>query len=171
MSNFLQKLKLGTNNVKMIDWPGTDTKVTLRILSQQQLQEALFDSERLFKVSKIETNLMTAQAYQEEESTQILYRSLRDPINLDEPIAPNITEFRKALTVNEKKILIDEYRSFDAECNPSPDNLSEEDFDRLVADLKKKPEETVSNILSLSIAKRLLLITASAPMRLPKVNS
>jgi hypothetical protein len=171
MSDLLQKLKLGTSNVKMINWPGTETQIAMRILSQQQLQEAAFDTERLFKSSKIDTNLMTAQVYQEEETTQILYRSLRDPANMEEPIAPTITDFRKALTVNEKKAIIDEYSEFDAECNPSPGNLSSEEFDRLTQDLKKKPEETISSITSLSIAKRLLLIMASPAMILPSVNS
>ena len=171
MSDLLQKLKLGTSNVKLINWPGTETQIALRILSQAQLQEASFDTERVFKNAKIETNLMTAQIYQEEETNQILYRALRDPANLEEPIAPTIAEFKKALTVNEKKILIEEYSGFDSECNPSPGNLSSEEFDRLTQELKKKPEATLQNITSLPIAKKLLLFMASPAVILPTVSS
>jgi hypothetical protein len=171
MSDLLSKLKLGTNNTKLINWPGTETKVLLRILSQQDFQTASIDTERIFKAYKSDLNLMNGTTYAEEENTQILFLALRDPANVSEPIAPSITEFRKSLSTNEKRLLFEEYASFDAECNPSPGNLSDEEFDRLVVSLKKKPEETLTSLLSLSIAKKLLLILAKAPMNLPADNS
>jgi len=170
MSDLLAKLKLGAKNVKLLSWPGTEVKVVLRVLNQQDFQEAAFAAERLFKSEKIETNLMTADEYENEKALQILFRALRDPQDQDKPIANTITEFRRAITREEKKILIDEYLGFESECSPAPDNLSNDEFDKVLSDVKKKPQETISGITSMSMLKKLLLIMVSPPVSLPQVS-
>lgn len=170
MSGLLDRLRLGTSNIKLVKWPGSDVQVTIRILSQQDIQEAHFATERLFKVGKIETNLMTADEYENEKSTQILFRSLRNPENLEEPICKTIEEFRRSITREEKKQLIEEYLGFESECSPSPDNLSDDEFDKVLSDLKKKPAETLGNITSMSMLKKLLLTMASPLAELPRDN-
>ena len=170
MSNLLEILKAGSKNIKLVDYPGSTTKVALKILSQQDQQAATFATERHFKSEKIEVNLVTADEYEQEKATQILYRAIRDPQNLDEPIASTVTEFRKMLDRNEKKILIDDYLAFEAECNPSPENLSSEEFDKIFTDVKKNCVATVSNISSIHTLRKLLIIMASRPAILPTVN-
>jgi hypothetical protein len=140
MSDILAKLKQGTNHIKLSVFPGTTQAIAFKILSQQDLQDAAFATERLFTSSKIELNLASAQEYDEEKSTQILFRALRDPAKQDETVAPDITTFRKLLTREEKAVLIDEYLTFEKDCSPRSDTLSSEEFDKLVSDLKKKPD-------------------------------
>ena len=170
MSGLLDKLKLGTSNIKLVKWPGSDVQVTLRILSQQDVQEAHFATERLFKSNKIEISMVTADEYTSEKSTQILFRCIRNPENLETPICNTIEEFRRSITRAERDVLIEEYLGFEAECSPSPDNLSNDEFDKVLSDLKKKPAETLGNITSISTLKKLLLIMASPPVNLPRDN-
>lgn len=170
MSDLLQRLKLGSDNVKLIDWPGTTKKVALKILSQQDQQLAAFETERHFKSNKIDVSMVTAEEYENEKATQILYRSLKDPEKLGEAIAGTITEFRSLITREEKKLLIDSYLTFESECSPSPDNLSDEEFDRLITDLKKNPAQTLGNITSIHTLRRLLHTTVSQLSSLPRGN-
>jgi len=170
MSDLLLRLKLGSSATKLVTWPGSAEHVLLKILSQQQRQEATFATEQLFKTAKVELNMVTANEYESEQATQMLYRSLRDPAAPDEPICASVTEFRKALSADEKRILLDEYVAFEKDISPSPDNLSDEEFDRILSDLKKNPSQTLGNISSISTAKRLLAIMASQPVTLPKAS-
>jgi hypothetical protein len=160
MSDLLSKIKLGSDNIKLVDWPGSKTKVALKILSQKEHQEATFMTERHFKSEKIEVNLVTAEEYESERATQLLYRSLRDPENMQEPVCPTITEFRDRLTREEKKALTDEYLGFESECSPAADNLSSDEFDAVLSALKKNATQTIGNITSTSMLKKLLLIMA-----------
>jgi hypothetical protein len=157
MPSILEQLKAGANNFKLVNYPGTDQKIAIKILSQREMQESLFAAERLFKNEKIEINMLTAPAYQAEQATQILYRALRNPEKLDEALAPNITAFRQLLVKNEKDILVEEYEAFEKECDPKPNNMTEEEFDKLFQDLKKNAETTLSNIIDIHTLKKLML--------------
>ncbi|MGD0342876.1 MAG: hypothetical protein ABSA76_14330 [Bacteroidales bacterium] len=169
-TNLLAVIKKGTDNNKLIKWPGTDTPVILKILSEQERLDASLATERLFKSEKVEANLMTADQYESEKTIQMLYRALRCPDNLDTPLCPNISQFRKALSREDMKMLITEYLGYESLCSPSPENLSSEDFDRLLQDLKKNATATTTNITSLCTARKLLLILAAPPQVLPPVN-
>jgi hypothetical protein len=156
MSDLLSKIKAGTDNVKLLDWPGSSQKVALRILSQRDFQDAIFSTERHFKAEKIEVNMVTAEEYDSEKATQILYRALRDPEHLTEPICPTVTAFRQTLTREEKAIILQEYVAFESECSPAPQNLSDEEFDKVFEDLKKNATTTLGSVTSLSLAKKLI---------------
>ena len=156
MSDLLQKIKLGTDNIKIVEWPGTKTKVALKILSQREHQEATFATERHFKSEKIEVNLVTSEEYESERATQLLYKALRDPEKTEEPICSSITEFRSSMTREEKRVLTDEYLGFESECSPAADNLSGDEFDRVLSALKKNATETLGSITSMSMLKKLL---------------
>lgn len=156
MSDLLQKLKSGTDNIKIIDWPGTDQKVALKILSQQELQDASFAAERLFKSQKVETNLMTANDYEQEKVVQILYRALRDPERTSEPICGSVSTFRCNITSKELDILSGHYVAFETECSPSPDRLSSDEFDKLLSEVKKTPDSAIGTITNIYTLRRLI---------------
>jgi len=165
--SLIEKLKLGTRNKKLIKWPGDDTEVLMRILSEHERMEAMFSAERLFKTEKIEPTLTTADQFDTEKCVQILYRAIRDPAT-EEPIATSITEFRKSITREDMRMLISEYTVFEQDCSPSPSNLSEEEFDKILRDIKKNPETLSSSNLSSSMLKKLIITLASQPVTLPK---
>jgi hypothetical protein len=169
MPSLLEKIKAGARNRKEIKFPGTDIKVALRVLSNQDTLDAALAADRLYKAEDIPVGMQNIGEYESEKTTQQLYRALSDPEN-GGPIAPSITEFRKNLTPGERAALIEEYNAFDAECNPSPDTMPADEFDRLVEDVKKKPEATIGNISSMHALKRLALFLACPPSTSPKGN-
>lgn len=171
MSSLIEKLKLGIDNPpKIIKWPGSDVQVALKIISEQARMEASFATERLFKSERIDSNLMTADQYETEKVIQILFRALRCPDDLDKPVFPSITDFRKALTREDMRILIAEYTGFESECSPSPENLSPEEFDKLLLEVKKNAATTTSNISSMSTLRKVIISLVDLPVSSLKDN-
>jgi hypothetical protein len=166
----LKQILAGSDNIKLLKWPGSDVQVAMKILSESDRQAANFAAERLFKAQKIEAALMTMTTYEEEVLTQMLYLSLRDPEDTTKPIFVNISEFREFLTKGIKTDLVMEYLNFEKETCSNLDDLTQEEFDVLYTNLKKKPDETLEKVSSLRQAKKLLLILVSQQKTLPQDN-
>ena len=108
MSSLLEKLKAGKRNVRIIRFPGTEQKAALRALSNADLQEAAFATENHFKSKNIEITTTTIEAYEDENTTQILFRALRNPDDPDQPFAKSVDELRSLLTRDEKDYLAEQ---------------------------------------------------------------
>lgn len=160
MENLLLKYKAGKNNIKLINWPGSEEQVAIQILNQKELQEARFETERIFKAAKIDANVMTADEYNSETQTQILYRCLRNPADVTKPIG-SIIDFKASLTLSEKEYLIEQYNAFEAECSPNPENLSAEELDRIIQAVKKNPSMINGSNYSIVMLKKLITVLAS----------
>ncbi len=167
--SLIEKLKAGNRNIKTIKFPGTESEICLKILSNAEIQEAVFASERRFKVEDIVVASSTLDAYEDERTTQILFRALRDPADSKKPFAGTVDELRKLLTKAEKDALVGEYEAFEQECAPQIAKMTNEQFDELWEALKKNPE-TTSNFLSSGVQKRLLLYLASRQQTSPTGN-
>ena len=161
MSGLLDKLKGGKRHIRVIKFPGTDQDVALRVLNNSETQEALFATERHFRDKEIEVTLTTAEAFEDENTTQILFRALRNAEDPSEPLAASPDELRRALTREEKDHLVELYLEFEKEISPSAANMSEEEMEALFEDLKKTPE--LGNNLSSGTLKRLIGYLASRP--------
>lgn len=162
MSDLLKRLKAGSENNKFLNWPGTENKVVMQILTVAQLQEAIIATENIFKKADIAISIQGGSLpmideFEAERITQVLYRALRDPEKLTEPIAPTITEFRALLSNAERDELGKEYIAYEKECSPSPDTLSKEEFESLYQGLKKNATQTIGSVSSISTAKKLML--------------
>jgi hypothetical protein len=156
MSDLLQRIKLGTAATKLTMWPGTDRPILMKILSQQDLQEAEFATERLFASEKITVNLVTSDEYESERATQTLYRCLRDPEKSAEAICPTLADFRRILTRTEKQVLIDEYLTFEKDNSPRPGNMTDDEFDKVLTEVKKNPAQTMLDSYSTATQKKLI---------------
>jgi hypothetical protein len=165
MSRF-EKLKLGTRNIKNIKYPGSAEDVTLKILSNADIQDAIFATERFFKATDMTVSSTTLDAYEDERTTQILFRALRDPDDPKKPFAPSADELRKQMSKDEKTLLSGEYTAFEQECSPSLEKMTEEEFDALWEEVKKKPQIQL-NSLNLGTQIRLLRYLASRPSTSP----
>lgn len=159
----LEKIKLGTKNTRLVFWPGTQDHVLIRILSINELQECVFNTEHLFKAQKIETNLMTSTEWDDERATQILFKSLRDPSNQEKPVCSDMAQFRLLLTRDERNALLLEYLAFEKEVSPLSENLSSDEFDRTLQSIKKNPELIMSGNYSIFMLKKLLHFLVSQP--------
>lgn len=152
--SLLKNIKAGTKCRKVVTFPGTDKKFDFRLISEQDKQSGNFAADALYKENAI--SFHNVNDYQNEKTLQQLYRACVE-LGTDTAIAENITEFRSLLTGRERDILVEEYNQFDEEFNPSPDTMSNEEFDKLVHDLKKKPMETVGSCSSLPTLRRLCI--------------
>lgn len=166
MSDLLSRIKRGIKNYKILSWPGTETKVRLKLLSEEETLDAIAAADQLFQEKAIRVQF-NVNAYDNEKSVQMLYRALMDETGR-ETVASSITEFRRVLTNEDRVLLIGEYNSLIEECSPSPTNMPPEEFDRLVEALKKNAAETIGSISSFLTLKRLALFLAQNP--LPKAN-
>lgn len=159
----LAKLKSGINNFKEVAFPGTGHKIRLQLLSEQDTLDSAIATDLLFRSYKVDVEFHNINAFENEKSTQMLFRACRD-IETGEPIAADITEFRRLITNEERTALISEYNSLAEECNPDPTMMEADEFDALVESVKKNPRETIGNISSLQTLKRLSLFLAEAPV-------
>jgi len=149
--SLLEKLKAGTKNEKRVKFPGTETEVDIRLLSDSDLQAAHFAAERLFRKEDIGYHVGTVDAYESEKTTQILFRALEDP-ETGKPVAANIDAMRKLITRDEKDFLVGEYAALEAECSPAVE--SEAELAALVEDVKKNPD-SAGSVSSISMLRRL----------------
>lgn len=161
MSSLLAKLKKGKRNTKPINFPGTEDKVLLRVLSEQEQQNAMIAAERYLKEKEIVVSLSSTDLYLEEQSIQILYRALRSPDNQVAHFAASPDELRELISVAEGNFLIDLYREYELECSPDPMDMSQDEFDGLVTDIKKNCDQTLSLVSNIVVAKKLITILAS----------
>ena len=154
--SLLSKLKAGKLNHKDICYPGTDRQIRLVLLSEQDTLDSALAADRLFKKEDVAVAFHNINAFENEKSTQMLYRSCRN-IETGDKIADSITDFRQLLTNEERNVLISEYNLLAAECNPDPVEMPAEEFDALVETIKKNPSQTIGSISSLKTLKRLSL--------------
>jgi hypothetical protein len=162
MAALFEKLKAGTRNEKEITWPGTEQKILVRVLSNQDTLEASIAADRVFKDSDTAVAFQNIGVYETERDTQELFRTCLDP-ETKQPVAQTVTDFRKLLTSGVRKALCDEYNKLDEECNPRPEEMSGEEFDALLENLKKNPESVLGKVSSFATLKRLCLSLASPP--------
>ena len=64
------------------------------------------------------------------------------------------------LTPEIKNKLAEDLDSFHEECSPSPYKCTDEEWDKLVADVKKNAEQTVGNVSSIDTLRRLTIYLA-----------
>lgn len=168
--NLIEVLKAGKKHIKTLKFPGTEFEVGLCVLTDGEVQDAVFSTEQRFKEKGIEITATTLATYNRELNTQMLFRALVDPLKQRpdgtyEPIFKKVDELRLA-TADQKNELIEEYNAFEAQCSPSPVKMTDDEFDALFEDIKKNP--LTGNDLSLQTARRLILYLASRPQNLPK---
>lgn len=165
----LERLKAGKKNKKTIKFPNTGEGVVLCVLSESEIQEAHFAAERHFKTQGIEVSMATADVYEAEKMTQVLYRALRDPLDEKKPVARTVELFRSLLERAEKDLLIDEYNALDLESNGGAAALTDEDLDIFIDELKKRPE-ILGSVSNIGIARQLISSLASLLATSPQAS-
>jgi len=161
MACLLEQLKAGVSNYVERVFPGTDIKIRIRVLNNWDMLDSSMAADKIWKGAEIEVSLQNIKAYEAEKETQYLYRACSDLEN--KPLAPNVSEFRRLLTVSDRAWLIDQYNELDAESNPAPDTMPDDEFDALVESVKKNPN-TLSKLGNISTLRRLALFLASPPV-------
>jgi len=157
MSELLDKIKAGSLHKKDIKWPGTDQTVHLRVLNENDHLQSSLAAEAIFKGTPIA--LQNMDQYNAELETQYLYRAIENP-ETGEKLFSNITEFRDVLSPEIKNILAEQLDAMHEEFSPDPYKMSDEDFDKLLADIKKNAKETAGTVSNINTARRLIIYLA-----------
>lgn len=163
----LEKLKAGKRNIKVVPFPGQDDSIGITVLTESEVQEATFATERLFKANDIAVSATTIGAYNAELNTQILFRALVNPAKqrqdgTHERMFKTADELRGLIVGQIKDRLVEEYNALEEECSPSPLKMGDDEFERLFDSLKKSPE-TIGNSLNLRTLRGLIIYLANRP--------
>jgi hypothetical protein len=156
--SLLERLKKGTDNKKIIKYPGTQEKIQLHPLSEGERQSAHFAAEDHFKQNGIEISMATVDAYESEKTLQMLYLAIRDMKG--KPLAPTADEFRSQVTIDEKNALVDDYLALEKECAPNQEVMTDVELETLFEEIKKKPE-TLGSFSNIGIARQLISYLAN----------
>lgn len=160
MSDILQKLKESGNARTVVALDGHS--IGLRILNDEDYLEADFAVIARMKEKEIEFATESADAFEHEKSTQLLFRALVDP-ETGKPLSKSVTEIRKSLSREQKAYLINAYLEFEKERSPKEETMEESEFQALLEVVKKKPELTSLSDLNIATLKKLILSLASQP--------
>jgi hypothetical protein len=151
--NTLQKLKQGKNNYKITNFPGTEEKVALVILTSEEVEASKVAAQEYIKEKGIED-----EDYIEiENQRQMVYRALRDKDNRSKRLAGSYDELVETLDNMEIQFLFVEYTGLTTECSPFLGAVTDEQFNVL----KKTLEKTqLSDLSGASLAAlRFFLLT------------
>ncbi len=166
---FLDELKQNSEACKVVKFPGTDIDVKLRLLSNGEMQAAVFATEKLFKVNDLVCNMGTVDAYEDDKTTQILYRALSTCDTEAKPLAATVDAFRNSISKDVKDMLAEEYSALESDHKPRIDELSEDEVNSLIEEVKKNPD-SIMNVLSLPLLRKLTTTLASRLSILQKAN-
>lgn len=168
MSDLLQKIKAGTNNTKIIDWPGDESlKIELRVLSGQDHLDSSLAADKIFDGTKV--GIENIDNYSAELEIQLLFRAIMDP-ETNEQLFKNITDFRSSISPEVQDILGERLDALHEECSPDPMKMNDGEFDKLTADLKKNPKTTAGSISNIYTARKLIIFLEKQLQNLQPAN-
>lgn len=160
MSNSLiEKFKAGLNHRKTISVPGIEgEKIKLRILSSGEQQDAELDAELYYRKERnkeeVPVNTANYDSFEAEKVRQVLYRAISTL--KDEPLCDSMSEFREIISEEQRELLSNEYLVYEGERSPIRSCQTDEEYDALIKDIKKKPALAILNIYDISLLKRVI---------------
>jgi phage FluMu protein gp41 len=167
MDYVLPIIMAGRRNFIERRFPDSEATIRIRLLTNQDVLDATLAADKIFREAGDDVSMQNIKVYEAEKDIQHLYRACTDTDG--NPLARDIAEFRRLLTVTDKERLTEWYNELDAECNPSADTMPDEDFDALVESVKKNPT-AVLKVSSISTLRRLALFLVSPPVNLQTGN-
>ena len=158
----LDKIKAGTNHYRETVWPGSDETVLLRVLNMEDYTTVFQETDKLFK--GISIGIANADDFNSEKENFMVYYSLTDPVS-KKRLFKDITEFRKSVTPEIREILAEELDALHTEVSPDPYHVSNEEFDKLLFDLKKNSVKTVGSVSNIFTLRKLVVYLAAPPKK------
>lgn len=124
---------------KEINFPGTEHKILMQILTVGEDRAAQLAAEKYFTDLKItKDHIGLSVTYDEQRTWERLYRSFRQTNG--DYLAGTVDDFIKHLTVSMATELINTYEVYEMDMSPNPINLTDEELGAVMELLKKNPE-------------------------------
>lgn len=130
----LSKIKAGKKNYKLVNFPGTEEKVALAILTSLELTEAKTASDREIEEKGIDKEDSYADIIFQKH---IIYRALRDKDDISKRLASSLEELEEIMDNQEIGFLMVEYNMMNQEMSPFLSTMTEEHFEELKKTLPK----------------------------------
>lgn len=156
--SLLEKIKQGKKNYKVIEFPGTEEKVALVILSSSEITEARLKSEEAIKEKGIEDEDYKELAFQQ----QVVYRALRDKDDREKRVSDNFDEFLQLVDNQEIQYLMVEYSLLTTESSPFIGAVTDEQFDVLKKTLEKMSLKDLNGASRVALRSFLLTLVSKS---------
>jgi hypothetical protein len=149
-----------------------------RLLNGQEKQDAMSAAVARLDGVGIPLELMGSAELEDELSWQILARAMRDPDvqgELDRdpypvPLAADVDELRQRLTTDERDDLRYRYLDFEEENDRAPRDLSAEEMLAIERVAKKKPSESLAQLMSFGTRSLALYLRSSVARLSPSAS-
>jgi len=152
--NLLERIKNSGKQRREIEWPGTDHRIHLRVLNENDEIQSTLAVDKIFKDSPLA--LQNIDKYNSEIETHYLFRTIEDP-ETGKQLFNDIIDFRESLTPEIKGVLAEELDALHEEFSPQPYKMSSADFKKLVSDIKKNAKGTVGSVTNIFTLRRLII--------------
>lgn len=164
MTDLLARLKASGHAVATVDvgLEGVPVLVGLRILTEQDYQDAGFAADALLKARGTEVSMVTAELVEAEKTTHLLARMLVDPAT-KAVLFDGADLVRECLSRNQRARITECYLEHEQRYAPSGRNMPDAEFAELLATVKKTPEMPTLKDLNTATLKKLVLCLAVQP--------
>jgi len=160
----IKKLKESGSITKQIQWPGTKESFLVKVLNESNFIEAEAYCDNLyFKDSTGKGKGREIQLGNLDERTHLkdIYLVYLSCVNSDgTKCFDTFAIFTECITPSVANELYAMQSEWQEQCSPNFDNLTQETFDKIIDEIKKKPE-TVETISSINLLRNLLTTTVN----------
>ena len=162
----ITKLMRGSDSRRSIDWPGSDKKICIRVLSEHDYIEAEEYCDSIYAKDR-PVNLGNVDERNALRDTYCMYLAIVDDKGIK--IFPDFTTFTDYCTPEVRAVLIAAQNEWQAECAPAIDRMTDDQMDDLLNSIKKNIE-TVRSITDSRLLRRLIISMVSRQQKLPMVS-
>jgi hypothetical protein len=151
----LERLRKGTDNERICQWPGTEDKESrfrLVPLTCAELQDAYAAAVKRWTELELKVDLYTADDFNSEVHVQIIARSMRTMDDRLLTLFVSGEELRDKITADERHEIVTEYLALVQESDPDPAAMSPEVIEQIDELVKKKDAATLSGFSSLILS-------------------
>jgi hypothetical protein len=152
--SILQKIKNGKRNYKLVDFPGTNEKVAISILSSAEMTDCKVKSDKYIEELNVKDDDFKDIILQQ----YVVYNCLRDKDDTNKKLAESIEEIRNLDNV-ELIYLMSQYNLLVQETSPFLASVTEEQFEMLKKTLEKMNWKDLSGESLLSLRNFLMSLT------------
>lgn len=149
-AQMLERLRKGTDQGKIVQWPGTDSsdkssQFWMAPLGCDQLQDAYAEAHARFEKIGLPLNVYTSPDWHSEVAMCILARSMRQLEDRNETLFANAEELRPLLSPEVRDHLAEDFVALAKECDPDPAEMDRDVLAKIDEFVKKKDARALAS--------------------------